>query len=243
MNRTAIVTGATKGIGRGLFRRLASLGVEVATVYHKDVEAAERFEKSAEEYGIRYHIEALDICDFPKVDDYVKRVSDKFGRIDYLINNVGYDDFRTLYDTPFEAWKKSQDIILNAPVYMSKRVLPIMRSQKFGRIINIGASSKDYFKGAAGIGAFGVHKAALAVFTKTLALEEIGHGITVNMVAPGSTKDAGSNPEDKRIPISSIPIGRRVEIDEVVDAIMYFLSDNANSVTGQFIGVNGGLST
>lgn len=104
-------------------------------------------------------------------------------------------------------------------------------------------TTKDYYKGAVGVGAFGVHKAALTVLTKTLALEEIKYGITVNMVAPGSTKDAGTNPEEKRIPISSIPIGRRVEIEEVVDAIMYFLSDNANSVTGQFIGVNGGLST
>jgi len=243
MNRAAIVTGATKGIGRGVFKSLAGLGVDVATVYHKDQEAAFRFEKEAKEYGINYHIESLDVCNFSKLDGFVERVIGKLGRIDYLVNNVGYDDFNMLYNIPFEEWKKSQDIILNAPVYLSKLVLPTMRSQKFGRIINIGASSKDYYKGAAGIGAFGVHKAALAVFTKTLALEEISYGITVNMVAPGSTKDAGSNPEEKRIPISRIPIGRRVEIDEVVDAIMYFLSDNTNSVTGQFIGVNGGLST
>lgn len=118
-----------------------------------------------------------------------------------------------------------------------------MRAQQFGRIVNIGASSKDYFKGTPGLGPFGIHKAALTVFTKTLALEEIINGITVNMVAPGSTRDAGTNPEERRIPVTLIPIGRRVEIDEVVDAIMYFLSDKANGVTGQFIGVNGGLST
>jgi 3-oxoacyl-[acyl-carrier protein] reductase len=80
-------------------------------------------------------------------------------------------------------------------------------------------------------------------FTKTLALEEIQNGITVNMVAPGSTRGAGSNPEEKRIPISQIPIGRRVEVQEVVDAILYFLSNGAGAVTGQCIGVNGGLST
>jgi 3-oxoacyl-[acyl-carrier protein] reductase len=88
-----------------------------------------------------------------------------------------------------------------------------------------------------------VHKGALSLLTKSLALEEIANGITVNMVAPGSTKDAGGSPEERRIPVGSIPLGRRVEIDEVVEAVMYFLSDNAAGVTGQCIGVNGGLST
>jgi 3-oxoacyl-[acyl-carrier protein] reductase len=177
------------------------------------------------------------------LDGFINRVIEKFGRIDYLINNVGVDDFNYLYDLSFEDWRISQDIILNAPFYLSKLVLPIMRGQLFGRIVNIGASSKDYYKGAPGIGAFGVHKAALTVLTKTLALEEIKHGITVNMVAPGSTSDAGINPEEIRIPINDIPIGRRVYVEEVVEAIMYFLSDHASAVTGQFIGVNGGLST
>ena len=110
-------------------------------------------------------------------------------------------------------------------------------------MLNIGASSKDYYKGAPGLAAFGVHKTALMVLTKTLALEEIGNGITVNMVAPGSTAGAGTLPEEERIPISSIPLGRRVLVEEVVDAVMYFLTDSANSVTGQFLGVNAGLST
>lgn len=217
--------------------------MNVATIYHNDDNSARLFEEEANSFGIEYHIERINVRDFDKLDSYVERVFQKFGRIDYLINNAGVDDFSYLYDITFDDWKLSQDIILNAPFYLSKLVLPIMRNQRFGRIINIGASSKDYYKGAPGIGAFGVHKAALTVLTKTRALEEIKHGITVNMVAPGSTKDASTNPEKMRIPITQIPIGRRVEIDEVVDAIMYFLSDRANSVTGQFIGVNGGLST
>ena len=110
-------------------------------------------------------------------------------------------------------------------------------------IINIGASSKDYYKGAPELAAFGIHKAALMVLTKMVAMEEIGNGITVNMVAPGSTDGAGTLPENERIPISSIPLGRRVLVEEVVDAVMYFLSDSANSVTGQVLGVNAGLST
>lgn len=243
MNRVAVITGATRGIGKGIFNRLASQGVNIATIYKKDNESANKLEQEAKDFGILYYLDCFDIREFGRLDSFINEVKKKFGRIDYLVNNVGTDNFKNIFDTSFEEWKLSQDIILNAPVYLSKLVLPIMRAQKFGRIINIGASSKDYYKGAPGIGAFGVHKAALTVFTKTLALEEIKYGITVNMVAPGSTKNAGSNPEEKRIPIEQIPIGRRVEIDEVVDAVMYFLSDNSKSVTGQFIGVNGGLST
>lgn len=90
---------------------------------------------------------------------------------------------------------------------------------------------------------FGVHKGALTLLTKTLALEEMMNGITVNMVAPGSTRNAGSLPEDQRIPAPSSPLGRRVEMEEVVEAVMYFLFENAGSVTGHCIVVSGGLST
>ncbi|MTI86112.1 MAG: SDR family oxidoreductase [Firmicutes bacterium] len=243
MKRVAVITGATRGIGNGLFQRLAGKGCSVATFYHKDEESAKRFKRDAIRFGVECQIELLDIRQYDELDGFVKRVYENFGRIDYLVNNIGVDVFKTIYDTSFEEWKLSQDILLNAPLYLSKLVLPVMRAQQFGRIVNIGASSKDYLKGVPGIGPFGIHKAALTVFTKTLALEEIRNGITVNMVAPGSTESAGANAEERRIPITLIPIGRRVKIDEVVDAIMYFLSDNSNSVTGQVIGVNGGLST
>jgi 3-oxoacyl-[acyl-carrier protein] reductase len=242
-NRCAIITGATRGIGRGLFRRMNGLGINVATVYHRDIASAETFEQEAESAGIKYHIERLDICDFDGLKGFVEAVYQSFGSIDYLVNSVGIDYAATIFDTDLEDWRRSQDIMLNAPFVMSKLVLPTMRKQRFGRIVNIGASSKDYFKGVAGLGPFGIHKAALAVLTKTLAVEEIRNGITVNMVAPGSTRGAGTLPEEQRIPVSQIPLGRRVEIEEVVDAIMYFLSDSAGSVTGQFLGINGGLST
>ena len=241
--RSAIVTGATRGVGRGVFRRLAEQGCNVATVYHKDEPAAREFEKSARQFGIQHVIARIDLRDLAALDEFVGRTGRQFGTIDYLVNNVGIDDSKPIYDLSLDEWRLSQDIILNAPFVLSKAVLPFMRRQGFGRIVNIGASSKDYFKGALGLGPFGVHKAALTVFTKTLALEELSYGITVNMVAPGSTAGAGTLPEGDRIPISSIPLGRRVLVDEVVDAVMYFLADSSASVTGQFIGVNGGLST
>lgn len=241
--RTALVTGATRGIGRGIFERLISEGVSVATVYHRDKEAASGIADLAKQVGADCLVEKIDVTDHEGMEIFVRHAAERFGRIDYLINNVGGDTFKTIYDMTMDEWFASQHLILNAPVFLCKQVLPYMRRQGYGRIVNLGASSNNYLQGSPGLSPFGIHKAALTVFTRTLAMEEIGHGITVNMVAPGSTRDAGGKPENERMPISAIPIGRRVDIAEVVEPIMYFLSDAAAAVTGQVIGVNGGMST
>ena len=243
MKKTIIITGATRGIGKGLFDRLSSRSFNLATMYHNDDKSADMLRNKCIDKNIDFIIEKINVKDFNQIQLFVDSVISKFGRIDYLINNVGTSIFKTIYDTTLDEWKEAQDILLNAPFVLCKSVLPMMRQQQFGRIVNIGASTKDYMKGAEGIGLFAIHKAALTVLTKTLALEEIKHGITVNMVAPGSTKDAGIIPEENRTSVSQIPIGRRIEVEEVVEAIMYFLSDKAGSTTGQFIGVNGGSST
>jgi NAD(P)-dependent dehydrogenase (short-subunit alcohol dehydrogenase family) len=242
-HRVAIITGATRGIGRGIAERLIGSGTHVATIYHRDDEAASRLRKAGEAAGIRTLIEKSDVTAFPALEDFVALTLKEFGRIDYLVNNVGIDIFKPVADLSLSEWRLSQDVILNAPFVLSKAVIPVMRKQGHGRIVNIGASSKDYLKGTPRLAAFGVHKGALTLLTKTLALEEMVNGITVNMVAPGSTRNAGTFPEEQRIPIASIPIGRRVEIEEVVEAVVYFFSDKTGSVTGQCIGVNGGLST
>jgi len=241
--KAAIVTGATRGIGNGIFRALASRGVHVATLYHADERSAEGFDREARSAGVKSYRERVDVRELARLSSFVESTLREFGRIDYLVNNVGIHIYKPISDLSLDEWRLSQDIILNAPLLLSKLVLSTMRPQRYGRIVMIGASSKDYAKGEPGCGAFGIHKAALTVLTKTLAREEIANGITVNMVAPGTTSDAGTLPEDSRIPIDQIPIGRRIAMAEVVEAVMYFLSENSAAVTGQCIGVNGGLST
>jgi NAD(P)-dependent dehydrogenase (short-subunit alcohol dehydrogenase family) len=241
--KVAIVTGVTRGIGIGLFRRLTADGTAVAGIYHRDEEAAARFRREAEAAGAAFFLQKMDVCEFERIPEFVAETCERFGSLDYLVNNVGADLFGAISDVSASDWNLSQNLILNAPFHLMRAALPHMRRQHRGRIVNLGASSKDYMKGAAGLGAFGVHKAALTVLTKTIALEEICNGITVNMVAPGSTEGAGVLSEDARIPVKSIPLGRRVTVEEVVEAILYFLSDNAAGVTGQCLGINGGLST
>lgn len=239
----ALITGGTRGIGRAVALRLARRGVRIATTYHRDEHAASELTGELSRLGMEAQISRVDVCDFDRLRAFAQEVVARFGRVDYLINNVGIDIFKSVETVTFTEWRLAQDVILNAPFVLTKEMLPHMRQRHFGRIVMLGASSRDYDKGAPGLAPFGVHKAALKVLTRTLALEEIRHGITVNMVAPGSTQGAGARPEEERLPITSIPIGRRIQLDEVASAIDYFLSEAAASVTGQCLGVNGGMST
>lgn len=239
---TAIITGGTRGIGRAVALRLASRGVSIAALCRSGGEDAASLSSELGRLGVQALIATCDVRDFAGLREFAGKVASRFGRVDYLVNNVGIDIFKTIDAASLEEWRRAQDVILNAPFVLTKEILPGMRQRRFGRIVMLGASSRDYERGAPGLGPFGVHKAALKVLVRTLALEEISHGITVNMVAPGSTAGAGSLPEEKRLPVSSIPIGRRVSLDEIVDAIDFFLSDSAAAVTGQCLNVNGGMS-
>jgi 3-oxoacyl-[acyl-carrier protein] reductase len=225
-----------------LAERLAEKGVRIATIYRSSDEQAANFEKAIKSLCSDCLVLKGDIADSKNQRALVDTTYAKWNRIDFLVNNIGIDISGRIADLTEEEWLLSQELILNVPFRTIKRCLPIMQQQKSGRIVTIGASSRDYMTGQAGYAPFGINKGALNIFTKTLALEEIENGITVNMVAPGSTAESGVNPEEKRMPVSKIPIGRRISRDEVTEAIVYFLSENAGSVTGQFLGVNGGCS-
>jgi 3-oxoacyl-[acyl-carrier protein] reductase len=239
-NKVAIITGATHGIGLKLAEKLFEKGVNIATIYKSNEDQANNLRNLLESKCI---IIKGDILDKNNLKILVEKTLFKWNRIDFLVNNIGTDISKEIFDLTEEEWIKSQEVILNVPFRLVKLCLPIMRKQNFGRIINMGASSKNYMIGQAGLAPFGVNKAALNILTKTLALEEIKYGITVNMVAPGSTAESGVNKEEDRIPISNIPIGRRLTREEISDGIMYFLSENSRGVTGQFLGINGGCST
>ena len=240
--KVAIITGATHGIGLRLAERLSEKGVKISTIYRNNDDQADKLKKIIDDNGSELYIIKGDILDKNNIKTLIDGTVNKWNRIDFLINNIGIDITKEIYNLSEEEWIVSQEIMLNVPFRTIKLCLPIMRKQKFGRIINMGASSRNYMKGQFGLSPFGINKAALNILTQTLALEEIKNGITSNMVAPGSTADSGVNKEEDRIPISQIPIGRRIDRDEVVDGILFFLSENANSVTGKFFGINGGCS-
>jgi 3-oxoacyl-[acyl-carrier protein] reductase len=240
--KVAVITGATHGIGLRLAERLSEKGVRISTIYRSNDDQANNLKKVISYNGSELFIIKGDIIDKNNIRKLIEGTINKWNRIDFLVNNISIDITKEIYNLSEDEWIKAQEIMLNVPFRIIKLCLPIMRKQNFGRIINMGASSRNYMKGQAGLAAFGINKAALNILTQTLALEEIKHGITSNMVAPGSTAESGVNKEEDRIPISQIPIGRRIARDEITDGILFFLSENANSVTGQFLGINGGCS-
>ena len=241
-SKVAIITGATHGIGLRLAERLAEQGVHIATIYRSKDDQAKSLQSYLEQKGVESLILKGDITHPDSCRNLVNAVYERWGSIDFLVNNIGADKWSTVFELSEEDWLQSEELLLNVPFRMMKECMPYMRKQAFGRIINVGASSKNYLKGQAGLAPFGVFKGALNILSQTVALEEISHGITVNVVAPGSTAEAGTNKEEDRIPVSRIPIGRRITREEVTEAMLYFLSEQAASVTGQFIGVNGGCS-
>jgi len=163
MERVALVTGGTRGIGRGIVESLLGHGVAVATTYHQDEAAAESLRRYGQESRAQLLVEKFDVTQLNQVAEFVRRTHQRFGRIDYLVNNVGADCCRPIADIAVKEWLDSADLILHAPFAFARAVVPIMRQQRFGRIINIGASYRNYTSAHAGFAPFSVFKGALGV--------------------------------------------------------------------------------
>jgi 3-oxoacyl-[acyl-carrier protein] reductase len=155
---------------------------------------------------------------------------------------VGEFGWKPVIDSTVEEWERVLASNLYSVFYVSRQVLPTMRKQRWGRIINLGAVGADRAFGQAKISAYAAAKAAVASFTRSLAIEEAAHGITVNMVNPATVDDQELTREEaRRLRDSRFPVGRPPSAEDVAEAIKFFLSDEAAYATGQVISVSGGL--
>src|SRR5262249_3046665 len=169
-------------------------------------------------------------------EQFVKTVTDRFGRLDILVNNVG--DFRwgTLTEGSLEDWQDIFASNLMSVVFMSRAVLPHMRKGRWGRIINLGAVGAERAFGQAKISAYasGSAKAAVVALSRSLALEEAKNGITVNVVNPSSIDEKDLTLEEaRRLKDARFPIGRPPTVDDVAASVAFFASEEAEYVTGQ----------
>ena len=237
MKKTALVTGGTRGIGSGISKALQAAGYEVAANYNKDKATADKFH---EETGIS--VFSWDVSNFDDCQRSVEEVCNHFGKsVDILVNNAGITKDSMLHKMPVEDWIKVINTNLNSAFFMSRLVIPTMRDQKFGRIINI--SSVNGVKGQVGQTNYSAAKAGIIGFTKALALECANKGITVNAVAPGyiATDMTNAIREDIREKITQgIPVGRFGNIEEIAQAVVFLASDGASFITGTTLNVNGG---
>ncbi len=238
--RVAIVTGASRGIGRAVARRFAAAGAAVVAAArgdHADAVAGEIREGGGRAVGV-----GVDVTDPQRIDAMVRTALDEYGRIDVLVNNAGIvRDQLALRMAPAD-WDAVVATNLTAAFTCARAVLRPMLKQRSGRIINVGSVVGRM--GNPGQVNYAASKAGLEGFSKALAREVASRGITVNVVAPGmidTDMTAGLRGSAQAAMLGRIPMGRLGTPDDVAGAICFLASDEAAYVTGHVLAVNGGM--
>jgi 3-oxoacyl-[acyl-carrier protein] reductase len=239
--KVAIVTGGGQGIGRSIVLELAEIGVDVVAA-DVNIETAESAAAEAAAAGINALAIEVNVADADNVDAMVEKTLEKYGRVDFLVNNAGITRDGLMMRMGDDAWKAVIDINLTGTYLCSKAVIRTMMKQRSGRIVNI--SSVVGAMGNAGQTNYAASKAGVVGLTKALAREVAARGINVNAVAPGFIQTAmtDSLPEKARDElVGLIPNGRLGLPEDVSAAVKFLLSDDASYITGQVLHVNGGM--
>lgn len=236
MTRIAIVTGGTRGIGAAIAKALKADGYQVAAVYHGNDAAADRFARDN-----AVPIFKWDVSDAAACLEGVARVEREIGPVSVLVNNAGITRDVMFHKMKWEDWRAVLSTNLDSMFAMTRPVIEGMRARCAGRIINI--SSINGQKGQVGQVNYSSAKAGVIGFTKALAQENAARGITVNAVCPGyvATDMVATVPDEIKAKIvSSIPVGRLGEPDEIACAVTWLASSQASFCTGSVLTVNGG---
>jgi len=233
--KTALITGAASGIGLAISQHLAKQGYKV-WVSDVNLESAQKVA-----IQIKGQALALDVTQQEHIDAAVASIELADGRLDVLVNNAGIQHVAPLEDFPVDKWRLVNDVLLVGPAMLTRGFLPMMRSNNYGRIVNI--SSINAQKGQFGQSNYSAAKAGIHGFTKALAQEVAAKGVTVNTVSPGYVMTpmvAKIAPEVLAKIAAGIPVGRLGEPEEIGKAVAYLASKDCGYVTGSDFSINGG---
>ena len=243
--KTALVTGASKGIGRAIALKLAAAGAQVAVNYHKSEEEAKAVVQAIEQSGGKALLVRADVTKLDQIDRMVEQVEEAFGKIDILVNNAGHM-IRRLANAEMseELYEQVMDLNLKSTVFVCKRAMAGMIERRSGTIINM-ASVAAHTGGGGGSSVYAASKAAVIAYSKGLAKELAPHGIRVNVVSPGFIGNTDfhatvSTAEGRAKAIAAVPLGRQGEPEDVAGAVLFLASDLAAYLTGETIEINGG---
>ena len=240
-NKVALVTGSSRGIGSAIALKLAQKGCSLAINYLSCDREADKVVKSIEKMGLEAISFQCDVSNFADAEEMIDQVRLKFNRVDILVNNVGPFLYKTIRDTSIQEWHQVMNSNLNSVFYCCRAVVPMMREQKSGLIINIGGPNAERTQGYIRTCAYAVAKTGVVVFSKSLAKEEAEHGIRVNVVNPGFIQTDAYTQDMKKSMPQQVPLKRLGKPEEVADAVAYLVSDEAGYVTGSVLNVHGGL--
>ena len=241
-DRTAIVTGGTRGIGKGIVLELAKNGCDVVFNYNKSSQVAEELCKEVEACGVRAVSFQVDAGNFADVKEMVKKVKEDFGRIDILVNNAGITKDKLLAMMSEPDWDSVIDTNLKSAYNFCKNVIATMMKQKNGSILNI--TSISGVSGTAGQVNYSASKAGLIGLTKALAKEVGKVNINVNAIACGfvDTDMTAVLPEEyKKKMTEMVPVRRFGTVEDIAKSASFLLSDSAKYITGHVLHVDGGL--
>jgi 3-oxoacyl-[acyl-carrier protein] reductase len=239
--KIALITGASRGIGRAIALKLARLGADIAVIYAGSEANAAEVVEEAHALGVRAEAFQCNVADFNAVKETVDAVKNKLGPVDILVNNAGITKDGLVMSMKEEAFDSVVDINLKGAFNMIRHCTPMFVKKRSGKIINI--SSIAGLLGNPGQVNYSASKAGLIGLTKSVARELASRGICCNAIAPGfiqteMTENIGSeNPL-----MSSIPLGRMGTAEEVAELAAYLAQDCSNYITGEVIRVDGGLA-
>ncbi|GJQ04153.1 3-oxoacyl-[acyl-carrier-protein] reductase [Capnocytophaga canimorsus] len=243
-NKTAIITGASRGIGRGIAQIFAKHGANIAFTYSASVEAANELEKELNQEGIKAKGYKSNAADFQEAQKLADEVLAEFGSIDILINNAGITKDNLLMRISEEDFDKVIEVNLKSVFNMTKAVQRTMLKQRKGSIINI--SSVVGVKGNAGQSNYAASKAGMLGFTKSIALELGSRNIRCNAIAPGFIETEMTAKLDEKVIQGwrdNIPLKRGGTPEDVANACVFLASDMSDYITGQVLNVDGGMLT
>jgi len=239
--QTALVTGASRGIGRAIAKELAVHGANLVINYYQHEKEAMELLDEIKTLGRDAIVLRANVSVFAEVEDMFNKALASFGTIEILVNNAGITADKTLKNMSAEHWDNVMRVNLYGVYYCTRAVVPHMIRQMYGRIVNIASVIGQ--TGAFGQANYAASKAGIIAFTKSVALELARYGITVNAVCPGFTETdmLSAVPEEIRQQIRKrIPLGRFAHPEEIA-RVVRFLVCEGDYITGQCININGGL--
>lgn len=242
MNKVALITGATRGIGKQIAIELAQDEFDIVVNYRSETEDLAKLKEEIEAKNVKCLLVKGDVSKFEDCENMIKEAINEFGKIDVLVNNAGITKDTLLMRMSKEDFERVIDVNLVGTFNMSKNVIPYMMKQKSGRIVNI--SSVVGISGNAGQTNYAASKAGIIGFTKSLAKEVASRNILVNAVAPGFIETDMTDvlkEEVKEAIAKQIPLKRMGRAEDVAKVVRFLTSENSNYITGQVINVDGGM--